>query len=83
MTQEQDWHYIGRHPMYTIHRVVAVDHWGFYMSKFVSILVSKNRININLNALVNISPNIFALPFQEKIHFLSSTRDTGHMITVT
>ena len=53
------------------------------MSKFVSILVSKNRININLNALVNISSNIFALPFQEKIHFLSSTRDTGHMITVT
>lgn len=39
------------------------------MSKFVSILVSKNRININLNALVNISSNIFALPFQEKIHF--------------
>ena len=53
------------------------------MSKFVSILVSKNRININLNALVNISSNIFALPFQEKIRFLSSTRDTGHMVTVT
>ena len=69
--------------MYTIDGVVAVDHGGFYMSKFVSILVSKNRININLNALVNISSNIFALPFQEKIHFLSSTRDTGHMVTVT
>ena len=55
--------------MYTIDGVVAVDHGGFYMSKFVSILVSKNRININLNALVNISSNIFALPFQEKIHF--------------
>ena len=50
----------------TIDRVVASDHGGFYMSKFVSILVSKNRININLNALVNISSNIFALPFQEK-----------------